>query len=354
MTFGLQLTGVDGSLIASTFTKNITFRGKATYSSLGIAPSTALAVNTTITINGGAFPNGCPTANVSSVPSGDSTYRITRSYPTARGPVPPQSAVIATGTIQNTIAILLYTIVSPNKPFVFINTASPTTKGGVMSIAQSGTVGGVPNWVIQISASFPLGQSTATTVSLLTLYCFSEILPSESTTGYGLQTYTEDGVLAYTTNVRALSIKDYVTLTASNNPPNIADMIYTRTFCPNPEVSVFSLAKPGFLNVDFSRYIWREYVTSETFPAGWGASCTYYQYIAYFDNKIYNTGVSVLGGDLDFSLSIYDGQFGATLLGGQPGSGIGPPPPALPPNIILSKSESFPITIPIIDCTEYD
>lgn len=263
---------------------------------------------------------------------------------------PEQSWVSA--TVTKNIGVFTYRIICYNLPTVFISTSTYNTKATVSSIVQNGTSGGVPVWDIKVSVAFVVGTAEATFLSHLTFYCFSEIHSSDATEGYGIRCYDASGNITYSSDKKPLRIKDYVTITASSNPSNISDLIYSRTFCPNPEQSVFSLAKPAFMNVDFGRYTWWQYVTNDWNYYTWVGYAAYTHCRLWFRNEILTAGVSVNASntDLDFSLQVYDGKFEIETYSID--TSTTPAPPGT--NYIASKTENFSITIPILNGADYD
>jgi hypothetical protein len=68
----------------------------------------------------------------------------------------------------------------------------------------------------------------------------------------------------------------------------------------------------------------------------------------WIQSKIINTGVSIKNGELDFSLSVIDGDANPQVYST---SDFQSPPYT---QQIIDRQEVFPITIPVIDCTLYD
>ena len=346
MSFGINLGGRNNSLVATTNGKNFTFRGLATYQSVSLPVNALNGVDNYVVFQG-RFPsqNEAPPYLMGPFANGTATSRFIQREVRPSGLV---DTVRATISAQNTLSVLLYTIVAPGEPVVFINTNTVSTKCVVSSIRQNGTSAGVPIWEIQVSVGFLVGTSTATIVSQLSLYCFSEFFASEGATGHGLNIYTGTTELAFSSNARALTIQDFVEVTSSSSPVNIADMIYTRNFSANPSTPTLSISKPGFLNTDFARYHWRQQVSN--FDFFYGFPNRQFLVNVRADQRIISSGVARSVADLDFGLSVFDAELTGTVTQ-IPFTFTLPP---LPANFIISKSESFPVKIPVINCSDYD
>ncbi len=343
MSYGVNIQGVNNSFILTNYASNYVFRGKANFiSGSQFFPTAAPASTTIIFYN---YAGRSITQSVSA--SGDNVFRA---YENDSIPV---SEFKASAVQQSTIAALRYEIVCYGAPIVFFNTSTHTIKGTVASIQQNGDVSGVPKWEILVYAGFPAGTAVSTTVAALTLYCFSQLAGVEAVPDHGIEVYRTNGELAYSSTFKPLVIKDYVTITGSNNPANISALVYSRTFATNPVQSVFSIAKPGFQNIDFARYTWKQYILSDGDGSPYsGVNWTVYRLYLY--QFFITSGVSInsTNTDLDFGLQTMDAQFSFEDLTNNSSSTYFDLPPV--PNVISSKSESFPVVIPIINCADYD
>jgi hypothetical protein len=351
MTYGLTTTGLNNSLPISSYSSSLVFRGKAyrvTGTGLSYYPAEQPGTDVYFTTYIGGGNSGSYTVDYATGLTGQ-VRGIQRTISTFGGGT--QTVLLFTSTAVKDIGVFTYRIICYSKPTVFSSSTSPTTKAGVLSIVQNGTSSGVPIWDIKINVAFTLGTAENVFLSYIELYCFSETHLTDSIGGYGLQSFKQDGSIAYTSTSKILRISDSVTLTAASNPPNIADMIYTRTYNPNPETSMFSLAKPGFLNVDFSRYNYRQFAYNHQQISG-GSTRVYYKMWWWLDTKIINTGVAIKNGELDFSLSVIDATSVVQVYSTSSSSS----PLVAPPYTqqIIDRQEIFPITIPVIDCTLYD
>jgi hypothetical protein len=344
MTFGIAALGLNNSLPISTFSKALVFRGKATRVSgagLSYYPADVAGIDTMVTTYFGGPNEG--QFQVEEIAGIVGFVRgIGRTISIFGGGT--QVREVFRASVTRDIGVFTYNVVCYGKPVLFVNSTSPSTKAGVLSVAQVGVVSGVPLWDIKLSVSFSLGTAESVFLSHITVYCFSATHSTDSVGGYGIQAFMEDGSLAYTSTSLTLVVVDYVSLTASTTPDNIADIIYTRNFSPEPMVSMFDIAKPGFMNIDFARYTWRQYATSFRHNSGGQDFYTWW----WVDSKIINTGVSVANGELDFSLSVVDARATPQVFSR---TSFSQPPYT---QKIMAKSEVFPAIIPVIDCAMYD
>jgi len=89
----------------------------------------------------------------------------------------------------------------------------------------------------------------------VSIYCFSTI-PNTSTANYGMAMYNSAGELSFNSNAyKALKIQDLITLNSVTFPTGQLDSFtMSLTTSSSPVTSVYSVAKPSFMNVDFGRY----------------------------------------------------------------------------------------------------
>lgn len=361
MSYGLNCFGNNDSILFSTLAPVLFFRGKGvrkTGSGLTYYPADepghrlswndgAVFFNITVDDFGGS-PGVSQVTKVSSGGSFEGGSCLGGGSST--GP---------TATLQRTVVYTTWSITAPTKPIVFINTLNNAIKSSVVGIVQNGGV--YPNllWDVLLVTGFPLGTSEATIVAATSIYAFSEPVVEDLSEDYGIRVFDANGDPTFSVDRKTLVIKDFVTITGSTTPANIANIIYSRTFAPNPTESVFDIAKPGFLNVDFARYSWRQYVTNNiqrptfTVDSSFGNQCGYFHVANLFvDQEFITAGVSKnnANNDLDFSLVSVRNRWSVEYQGYlfQNGSASGGS------NSILSKNENFPITIPIINCADYD
>lgn len=352
MTYGINLYGFRNSISISSEFKNMVFRGKATRvtgTGLTYYPADDPGIRSTY-----QFP-APPSISYSS--TGIAGRYENRAFRSSCG-----TEQFAFSNLVKDNGFFTYSIESPLVPHVFFNTSNPDTRGTVLSVNDTGAVGpnGFPIWYIKVLVTFLAGTAEATFLPHLTLYCFSDMVPSETDSTYGVSVFKSDGSPSFLSNKKPLLIKDYVTITGSNNPPNLAGLIYTRSFSDNPVQSVFSISKPGFMNIDFARY--------ETFGyLGWVLSGNYridsfvprnsdcsglWAVYRWLKTKYITGGVSknIYNSDIVFSIVAHEHNLGLSYfdfyLRYDPGTRL--------PNQDIVKYENFPVTIPIIDCEFYD
>lgn len=363
MTFGLKLSGLNNSLPISSFAKALIFRGKAArVTGPGMTFYPADAVGTDSFVNGQYQSSGY---TVSYAPGVAGRIR----HFSRNGFNGGLSTAFDGAAIRN-IVVLTYEVVCPDLPTVFINSTNQDVTGSIQTISLFASAGAASVWRMRVNVGFPVGLSEVAIQAALTLYCFSPIVAADLQDGYGLRTFTASGELAYSSELRPLRAKDYVTITGSSTPADLANLIYAREFCPTPEKSVFSMAKPAFMNVDFARYGWSE---TPYIP--------YWPYVYTFTNNIYifwrycvvydfaTTGVTVKNGELSFNLSAIDAKiepFDITVLppnkfwknqadtSSLKSFEVWPPTSSRQAQYITYKHEMFPCTIPIIDGADYD
>lgn len=365
MTFGLKLFGANNSLPISSFAKTMVFRGKG-FRLFG-ANSTFYPADT---IGTDSFVNGqyqSPGYTVSYAPGAAGKLRH---Y--ARDGFSGNLTNWFDGVAIRNIVVMTYQLESQglDQPTVFINSTNPDVTGSIQTISLSFTFGGYSVWRARVNVGFPVGLSDAEIGSSLTLYCFSPITEFDIQSGYGLRTFTANGELAYSSELRPLRAKDYVTITGSSTPANLADLIYAREFCQNPEKSVFSMTKPAFMNVDFARYGWSDTPYTPYWPYLFtytNNTYIYWRYCVVYDFA--TTGVTVKNGELSFNLSAINAKiepFDITVLPpnrfwkNQADTSalkwfeLWPPASSRSAQYITYKHEMFPCTIPIIDGADYD
>jgi hypothetical protein len=361
MTYGIKLKGLNNSLPISSFSPTMIFRGKAILNGSGFYPSDVNGIITTlVTVNprtGGNPPISHSITYASSNQPGyyEARHNYTGGSWAGATCISSGNILLASGTIKKDIVIFDFRIECPTEPLVFLSSSIASTKASVLGLTNVGSNGVNIIWNIKLNVSFVLGTPESTILSQIGVYCFSEVHPSDFSSNFGIRTYDNNGDICFTSEKKILKIKDYVEVTASSNPPNLADIIFSRNFAPNPEISMFSLNKPGFMNIDFARYGSREYVT-KSLSGITGGGCNYrWPLRVYINYDLITSGVNKnnSNSDLDYSLSVIKGLFEIELLSSNPvrfdqfsiPDGV---------NSISYKNEIFPTIIPVIDCTEYD
>jgi hypothetical protein len=340
MTYGLISNGANSTLAISSYAATMVFRGKASQIGGVFYPADQVGEDLIVTTN---FDQG--TYYETYQPGVVGQYRFYERYYSYSGSL-SGFVLLFSVSLTKTIGITTYRIICNNKPVVYANTSVSSIKANILSIIQNGTSSGVPIWDIKVSIGFPAGTPQSSILSSITLYCFSATHSSDSGGGYGLNVYLENSSLAFSSNTRPLQLSDYIQVTGSTTPANIAGMIYTRNFSPAPVTPTLSLSRPGFQNTDFARYETRKFVYDHIQSAPVG----YKHFWVWVDYTILNAGVSTKSGpELDFGLQVIKArlvtqQYSTTFT-------VQPPPYQ---DIILSKRESFPVTIPVIDCNKYD
>lgn len=358
--YGVKLKGRNTSIPVSSLSKSLIFRGKAVQSGGGLY--SANSPGTVATMNVQYFTGA--TWGPDYTGSGSNERRITYWY---RGSASGDGQDLGStrgAYLTADSGFFNYYINCPTRPVVFYHTSNANTKACTKSIQEvsPGT------WLIVACISFPVGEGEGSFLPRITLYCFSEIVAADLTDTYGMRAFNASGQPTFSSEKKILRIKDYVKLTGSSTPAWIGDLIYTRSFAPNPEQSVFTIPKPAFQNVDFARYTIRQFQSgfiSLPFGSGWmdrlrftSGGLTYqHRYWAYLDMQVVSSGVcrNNAGNELEFGLNVVEGywttQYYDTI---QTSASFPPPIPGDTPNVILAKYEGFPVTIPIINAAEYD
>lgn len=359
MTYGLALHGHDTSTPVTALSSSLIFRGKAALiaqpGGYGYYPADAVGKDITIKFYAPNTNYRIDSQVNNTLPGTYRGYAIGNTINYGGGSCSAgQTAYLrASVTLQKTIGIFTYSIIAPTLPTVFCYSSSPSTKVSLRGIVQNGThYDGDPIWEIKVSIGFPLGTAESTFLSHVTLYCFSKIVAADFSSNFGIRTYDANGNPTFSADKKVLNIRDYVTITQSTRPANLGDMIYTRTFAPNPQKSVFQLSKPAFLNIDFGRYEWNQFVYAGYSPFGNG--CYYHhQYRFIFNQRFITAGVNVNAAktDLEFGLQAISGSLMFQYVGW---AGNRPGAPASIPNYLGIIYENFPITIPIIEGADYD
>ena len=356
MGYGIKLYGLNNSLPISSLAPTMVFRGKATRIGTVYYPANdpGTALQYTVGQPGEYYLSEASsgTAGYSFVwtPLQNIYYGGGSCYSGAGINYP-----IAWGNVSKDIAIATYTITCPDSPLVFICATDRRCKGSVLSVVQNGTSGGVPVWNISTSVTFAVGMSEADIFSGVTLYCFSKIISSDNLGGYGIAAYDANGNLTYCSDKKILRIKDYVTISGATNPTNIADMIYDTALCPNPETRVYSLAKPSFMNMDFARYNWRQFVVS--WYKNIGNQCAYaHRFRLYLDNQIITSGANVnqANNEIVFGLSVAKAKFYFEYYDFIQSNNAYYNRAPDGTTSITSRSEVFTYTVPIIEGADYD
>lgn len=370
MTYGIKIRGLNNSIPISSFGASLIFRGKAqrvTGTGMTYYPADQFPLCTAVE----AFYD---TYSYQVRRFSGTTYSYYQgSVPAAPGKVVLIGAALNTAigtsiangeraeaTYQRNVAIFTYKIVAPTMPIVFFHTSSSDTRATVVSVTPNGTEGGAPVWYIKVSIGFLAGTAEATFASHLTLYCFSKVVNSDFSASFGVRTFDAHGNPAYSSELKPLRAKDYVTLTATDTPTNISNMIITREFCPTPEISMFSMSKPSFQNIDFARYGSRV-IGNNVFGFNYlsiglgyiGGRNRYLNFLMHLESHIAAGGVNIKNGELNFGLTVVDAEwvpFDFTISASQPMR----PSQSLPSQYISYKRELFPCTIPVIDGAEYD
>jgi hypothetical protein len=374
MTHGIKLTGLNNSLTVSSDSKSLIFRGKAVRRTN--AGDTFYPADSTFN-NADFLQQQKPNYFCGGDPCQE--YSINYNYGTSVGnfktyfsqdqysgcsPTRNVSNIGGTFTPTRDIVNLTYTINSPTLPIVFCYSSSSDTTACVLGIANGGTSGGVTNWILKINATFLPGTAEATVAGRLTFYCFSEISSLDDTSGYGMRIYNSNSQLTFSSEKKPLVLQDYVTLTESDNPVDLADIIYTKVYCPNPKKSMFLLSKPAFMNLDFARYGNSQYAygyrAGRAATSSAGTSVYFGQHRIRIRSHLASTGINIKNGDINISLSTIDAEpiiYDATsclVLPSSATNGYIPFGGSLPEKFIEYKKELFPFTIPVIEGADYD
>jgi len=269
------------------------------------------------------------------------------------------NTVMVSGRQQKNIGVFTYRIVCHNTPVVFFHTTNHLTKGTLLSIIQNGTSNGASVWDLKVMVTFPLGEAESVFLPRLTLYCFSEFHVSDLQ-GHGIAIYRSNGSVAYSSSIKVLEIENYVQIASSHIPNTLSNITYNLSFSPDAKQNIFSMSKPGFMNIDFARYKFAEFVP---FGLYWTVPVAYlgfwdgrhhgYSFHIFSDSEVINGGFAVNGSNLDFSLSVIDVNFSFRNIAYTHDTAHSPPPPSIT-YILDYKREIFPTVIPVIDCTLYD
>ncbi len=162
----------------------------------------------------------------------------------------------ASATISDTQGYYTYSITCLTKPVIFTySSAGPAVQVSVLSIVNSGTTsGGLPVWYIKVGLGYTAGLRESA-LPYVTIYCFSTI-PNTATSNYGMAMYNSAGELSFDSNrYKALRIQDLITLNSVTFPSGqLSSFTMNLTTSSSPVNSLYSLAKPSFMNVDFGRY----------------------------------------------------------------------------------------------------
>jgi len=242
--------------------------------------------------------------------------------------------------------VFTYSIESPNKPTVFINSTSTDIYGTVFGIASTGSYGvnGWPIWYIKICISYPLGTREAA-LPYINVYCFDKI-PNESTTGNGIAVYDGSSKLTFSSQYKPLKVKDIVLLSSTDNPTELQDLKINKSYLSNPVTPMFQIVKPAFLNVEWGRYVdynsIAHYGCTLTVCDPW-CRCVRcgYRYNRY--NQTFVTGgINVNSANNDLVINLIGQQPGTVECG------------TSSPVNYFTKNERLPIYIPVISGADYD
>jgi hypothetical protein len=317
MSFGLKTSGFDQSLSVSSEIATMVFMGKATrVTGTGLTYFGADQGATSLTCSGMGVCGG-GSVTISLTPSNDN-------------------------------GVFTYSIASPNKPAVFINSTNVSIFGTVFGIANSGTTGanGWPLWYIKVCVSYPTGLRENALPSV-SVYCFDRI-PNVAPAGYGLALYNASGDLTFSSAYKPLKVKDILLISSSNTPASLGNIIYNKSYLTNPVTPALSITKPAFLNVEWGRY--------QVFTGGGGVNvCTQFTQIGFsitcvqcginyanWNQTFLTGGINVNATQTDIVVNLIGQIPGAITCGN---SGI--------PNYYI-KNEALPVYIPVINGGDYD
>jgi len=114
-----------------------------------------------------------------------------------------------------------YEIESYDKPIIFIYYNSPGSYGGlVVKVVDKGTTGprGYPVWTITVLLYYGAVGQSATAADQITLYCFSEIPPSYSSSNWGLHIKNSSNQTMFHSDWSPCHIRELMTITTGTDP----------------------------------------------------------------------------------------------------------------------------------------
>ncbi len=171
----------------------------------------------------------------------------------------------ATATLPDDNGYYTYSIACLTKPVIFEYSSSPDNITiNILSVVNSGTSsGGLTVWYIKVALSYPSGFRESA-LGHANLYCFSTI-PNNPTSSYGMAMYTASGELSFNSTIyKPLRLMDLVTINSVSFPTgyltNQNSLLMNLSTSPSPVTSVYSVAKPSFMNVDWGRLFTQTYL----------------------------------------------------------------------------------------------
>lgn len=258
----------------------------------------------------------------------------------------------ATLTTPNDNGIFQYVVDAPNYPHIFCSTSRVDVTISVLGIRNTGQTGanGWPRWAITASIVYPTGMR-ATAVQYVTMYCFSNTY-STSESSVGVRAFNADSVLVFNSELNPIRIKNMLTITSTTlpNPSDLSSLLINDTPMDNPVAQLSEIVKPAFLNVD-----WARYVVSKVQALGKLFRLVYYPIAGVYVCELLTTpaisysqtfisaGVRLAADKTSrvYSLHGLDAANGSIIVSSTSSTSI-------------SKLESLPVYIPIIDGAEYD
>lgn len=340
MSYGISMSGVNGSLGINSDWASLVFVGKAEW--LGAATS------------------------LFSVDHG--SYQYTRNF----GPYLPstsEGAIAGTGVIQlNAIAetpycgaivgtlstpddngLFQYTVAALTTPVVFVNTSRYDVTGTVVGMrkATSPNLDGTYQWAIIMSISYPSGMRNSAP-AYLSVYCFSK--PQETVDDFGVRVYRADGTLAFNSEYHPLGITHQIEIASTTiTGNNLATLDVSETVTSfRSGVLISGLIKPAFMNVDWARYSLQKTQSMGllTRLVAYGGGLTACEPLVY-PAAVYNQTFVMGGIRLDLGGALLYSLTGLKAENVSIGSSASD-------STVITKREILPTIIPVIDGADYE
>ena len=275
MAYGLSFEGRLGNSCFSDETPSMVFMGVATKTSnYGTRTSYVGSTNLNVNNYGGGRCSSSHTTSLSHTAGSGNTFNLYHQggtnvwhpgYYTCSNPSDPnsncywhpgwcslsQTAATSTVSFTDNARTLDYEIESYDKPTIFIEYKSPTANGGlVVKTVNKGVAGstyGYSVWTITVLLYYSSTGASTTAADQISLYCFSKVHPSYSSSNWGLHIKDSSGDTMFHSDWKPCHIKEVMTITTGTNPAtNFSSTLVDATGARMP-------SKPCYLSQDWGR-----------------------------------------------------------------------------------------------------
>jgi hypothetical protein len=158
--------------------------------------------------------------------------------------------------IPDTSGFFNYTVDSPQLPHIFTNTTLAGVSVAIAGIRNSGVIGvnGWPRWAITTIISYPSRLRNGA-IPHVNLYCFAPTYDTQPPE-FGIRAYDASGKLVFNSSLNPLRVQDIITISSTSiTGADLTTLKLTASSLSSPVKSYTNVVKPAFLNVDWARYV---------------------------------------------------------------------------------------------------